>query len=243
MSPIEKALLRLSAPGALLARKADGAQYGVYSAGDRRRRPLAKLSAAEVRALVAEGAIVACGDGFSISSAGRARVRREGAEPGEAFVAQHGAVISRSAIDAAGRVKAVRGFEPSSVVRRLGALRDANGAPWLDARELAAASRLRAHWETGQAGLLRGSDLAAPPNAKGGRGPSSAQEAALAARCDARRGVEEALAQLAPPLRRAVERICLQEEGIEALERAEGWPARSGKLALKFGLAQLAASL
>jgi Domain of unknown function (DUF6456) len=34
----------------------------------------------------------------------------------------------------------------------------------------------------------------------------------------------------------------LHEEGLEALERSEGWPARSGKIALKLGLAQLAAS-
>lgn len=46
--------------------------------------------------------------------------------------------------------------------------------------------------------------------------------------------------RLAPPLRRAVERVVLYEDGIEALERGEGWPARSGKLALKLGLAQLA---
>ncbi len=140
-------------------------------------------------------------------------------------------------------IRKARGFQPSSVLHRLIALRDANGAPWLDARELAAAKRLRAHWEAGQAGLVRGSDFAAPPNAKGGRGASSAQEAALAARCDARRKVEDALSRLAAPLRRVVERVCLHEDGIEALERAEGWPARSGKLALKLGLAQLAAAL
>lgn len=45
----------------------------------------------------------------------------------------------------------------------------------------------------------------------------------------------------APPLRRVVKRVCFNEDGVEALERAEGWPARSGKLALKMALAQLAA--
>jgi hypothetical protein len=39
-----------------------------------------------------------------------------------------------------------------------------------------------------------------------------------------------------------VERVCLCEEGLDALERSEGWPARSGKIALKLGLAQLAAA-
>jgi len=51
------------------------------------------------------------------------------------------------------------------------------------------------------------------------------------------------LEALAQPLRRVVERACLHEDGLEALERAEGWPARSGKLALKLGLAQLARGL
>ncbi len=32
----------------------------------------------------------------------------------------------------------------------------------------------------------------------------------------------------------------LHEEGLEAIERAENWPPRSGKIALKLGLAQLA---
>ena len=56
-----------------------------------------------------------------------------------------------------------------------------------------------------------------------------------------RRRLADALAKLAEPLRRVVERVCLYEEGLEALERSEGWPARSAKLALKLGLAQLAA--
>lgn len=63
----------------------------------------------------------------------------------------------------------------------------------------------------------------------------------MARRCDARRRSADALAKLAEPLRRVVERVCLYEEGLEALERSEGWPARSAKLALKLGLAQLAA--
>ena len=62
----------------------------------------------------------------------------------------------------------------------------------------------------------------------------------MAARCDARRRTAEALDALAPPLRRVVERVCLNEDGLETLERAHGWPARSGKVALKLGLAQLA---
>jgi DNA-directed RNA polymerase specialized sigma24 family protein len=128
-------------------------------------------------------------------------------------------------------------------MRRLANLRDVNGAAWLSQAELAAANRLRADWAQSEIGALRGSDWMAAPMGSTLRGPGNAQEAAMARRCDARRRVADALTQLAPPLRRVVERIVLYEHGLEALERAEGWPVRSGKLALKLGLAQLAAVL
>jgi Domain of unknown function (DUF6456) len=169
-------------------------------------------------------------------------VARARAALGEDYLAQHAALGPRAVVEGNGRVRTVRGAALSSVLQRLSALRDGAGAPWLSGAELAAAARLRAHWEKGQTGLVRGSDLSAPPNASSGRGTSSAQEAAMAARCDARREVEQALDSLAAPLRRIVERACLHEEGLEALERAEGWPVRSGKVALKLGLTQLAAS-
>ncbi len=112
MSAVEKALLRLSTPGAVLARKAGEAHFGVYAAGDRRRRPLAKLSAGEVGALETAGDLTARNDGFVISDAGRARVRREFAAPGEAFLVQHGAVIDRSVIDRQGElIPTARGFD------------------------------------------------------------------------------------------------------------------------------------
>jgi DNA-directed RNA polymerase specialized sigma24 family protein len=69
-----------------------------------------------------------------------------------------------------------------------------------------------------------------------GRGP----EGKLAAGVDARQRVETALSRLAPLTRRLVERACLEDEGLEAIERSFGWPQRSAKLALKLALAQLA---
>lgn len=239
---IERALERLAAPLAVLAReRLGGASYGVYPNGDKRRRPVAKLSEADVKALSASGAIVSAGeDMFVLSEAGRARVRREGAAHGEGFAAQHRALVDRDVIDGDGRTRRARGFDPASVLKRIGALRDARGAPWLSGPELNAAGRLRADWDAAQAGLVRGSDWAAPPRSGSARGPGNAQEAALAVRCDAGRRMNEALDSLAPPLRRVVERVVLHEEGMEAIERAERWPARSGKIALKLGLAQLA---
>ena len=237
---IARALLRLATHGAVLAKLERGAGFGVFPRGDRRRRPTARLDEASVRQLLAEGVIEALGDAFVLSIAGRARVRREAATGEEGYLAQHEEIVDRDLIDSDGTIRRARGVAPSAVIRRLGAMRGADGAPWLSAEEIAAAERLRLHWEVGQVGLTRGSDLTAPPVGSAPRGLSNAQEVALAARCDARRRVEEALAALSPPLRRVVERVCFNEDGLETLERANGWPARSGKVALKLGLAQLA---
>ncbi|MGE0741086.1 MAG: DUF6456 domain-containing protein [Hyphomonadaceae bacterium] len=128
------------------------------------------------------------------------------------------------------------------MLQRLAALKDGRGANWLSADELIAAQRLRTDWELSAAGLVRGSDWSAPPRGSAARGPN-VQEDMLARRCDARRRMGDALDALAPPLRRIVESVCLHEHGLEALERAEGWPARSAKVALKLGLAQLVLKL
>ena len=237
---LERALLRLASPQAVLAPVRQGGNYGVFPNGDRRRRPLARITAEAVRELAADGAIEAAGEGFVLSEAGHARVRRDAASADERYLAQHASVGERPVIDGDGDVRRVRGVAASDVIARLAALRDSAGAPWLSASEIAAAQQLRTHWERGQAGLTSGLDWTAPPRGEGARGPGNAREAALAARCDARRRVEQALDALAAPLRRVVERVCLHEDGLESLERAQGWPSRSGKLALKLGLAQLA---
>jgi hypothetical protein len=237
---LTRVLARLASPQAVLAPERDGDGFALYPRGDRRRRPAARLRADEVRRLESEGALASAGEGcFVLSEPGRMRVRREGAEPSERFAAQHAPIVERGIMDADGAPRSVRGFDVAISLRRLAAMRDVGGKAWLSA-ELAAAASLRGDWEAGQAGLLRGSDWRAPPKGSTPRGGNGA-DAAMAARCDARRRSEEKLAMLAPPLRRVVERVCLYDDGVEALERAEGWPARSGKLALKLALAQLAA--
>jgi Domain of unknown function (DUF6456) len=241
---IERALAHLAKAGAVLAQSRDGV-FGVYPRGDRRRRPAARLNAGEVKALESEGVVVARdeGEGFVLGEAGVARVRRQTAQAGEAFIAQHADVVDRSVADGEGEIRIVRGLDPDGVMRRLVGLRGATGRRWLDNAELAAASQLRRDWATAQIGMVRGSDWTAAPLGATPRGGANAQEVAMARRCDARRRVAEALDRLAPPLRRAVERVCLHEVWLEVLERTEAWPSRSGKLALKLGLAQLAANL
>lgn len=239
-----RALTRLASLGAVLARDRNGDDYGVFVGGDRRRRPIARLVSASVRRLASEGVIVACGrDVFELSDAGRMRLRRDAAEAEPQFLAQHVSVETRVVVDAEGGERVVRGVARSNVLRKLAALPGANGAAWLSAAELQAAQTLRSDWEASQAGVTRGSDWSAPPMGSGGRGVGNSQERVMAARCDRSRRVATALAALAPPLRRVVERVCFHEDGLELVERGEGWPARSAKLALKLALAQLAQQL
>lgn len=241
---IARALARLANADARLRPTSGRNDFGVFAGHDRRCRALVRLSASEVRALEAEGAIEGQGeDCFVLSAAGAARVAREAAGPGEAYLAQHETLVSRDVINTGGGVRKVRGLDPEVVMRKLAALRGPDGAAWLSEAELSAAGKLRADWMAGELGLVRGSDWTGSPMGSAPRAASNAQEIAMARRCDARRRVADGLARLAMPLRRVVEGVCLREEGLEALEHHEGWPARSGKLALKLGLAQLAAAL
>jgi hypothetical protein len=237
-----RALIRLADPRALLAPLPGGRGFGVFLGADRRRRPIARLSLAQVEALAVEGAVAAAGPGYRLTKAGAARAAREAAaNREEAFLAQHGPVVDRTVMDRDGEARLVRGFSPLEPIQRLARLRDADGAPWLAPHEVAAAKRLRADWEAGQAGIAPGSDWTAPPRSGGARGPGSGREAALAIGLDARARVEASLAALAAPLRRVVEALCLHEAGLEEVEKAERWPPRSAKIALKLALAQLAA--
>lgn len=235
---VTRALARLAARDCVLAPERGGG-YGVLPNRDRRRRPVVRLSAADVQALLSSGAIVAVEDGaFVLSDAGRARAARENATPTEAYAAEHRPIVDRPVMDGDGDVHVVRGHDADRTLRRLAGLHDASGRPWLNGAELAAAARLKADWERGELGLVRGSDWAAPP--KGSNARASGMDGVIAAHCDARRRVSDAFANLAPALRAVVERVVLREDGLEALERAEAWPSRSGKLALKLALAQLA---
>jgi hypothetical protein len=241
---VARVLARLADARAMLAPLPGGRTYGVFLGADRRRRPALRLSGAETQSLAAEGAIALDpqANAFRLTTAGAARAARVTARSGEAFLAQHGPVVDRPVMDGDGSVRTARGYAAFHPLIRLVQLRDGHGAPWFAPHEIAAAKRLRADWEAGQAGLAPGSDWTAPPRGGAARGPGNGREAALAIGLDARARVEASLAKLAPPLRRIVEAICLHEAGLEAFEKAQRWPARSGKIALKLALSQLAAS-
>ncbi len=156
---IGRALARLAANDAALRLEGAGPDYGVFTKRDRRRRALLRLRANEVRTLEADGVLQRCEDDtFVLSEAGLARVVRERAVPGEAFAAQHQAIVSRDVIDSDGALRKVRGVDGEAPMRRLAALKGPNGEPWLSQAELGAAGKLRSDWSAGELSLVRGSD-------------------------------------------------------------------------------------
>jgi hypothetical protein len=104
------------------------------------------LSDAEVRLFDADGALQANADGFEISNAGKARLRRGGRVSRNAFLKQHAPLVARAVIDADGETRTVLS-QASVAIRRLSALRDAVGKPWFSAAELTAAQMLRDDWD------------------------------------------------------------------------------------------------
>ncbi|MDX2235160.1 MAG: DUF6456 domain-containing protein [Hyphomonadaceae bacterium] len=236
-----KALARLAQDGAVLAPQREGVGHGVYPRGDRRRRPLARLTPEDVQALALEGAISPSGIAgcWLLSGPGRARVRREAAED-EAFLQQHAPRIDRTVMEGHAVARTVRGVDPAGPVARLARLSDSAGMAFFSGREIAAARRLWEEHERAQRGLLRGSDWSAPPLGSTARGPGGAQEGATLSAMAAREAVAAALNGLPRTLSAAVKAFLLDETGLETLERAARWPQRSGKLALKIALDLLA---
>ena len=226
----QKVLKALAAPGAVLALRSGGrGRYGVFVDGDRRKRPRGAVSGAQVQALLAQGALYLLGDGiYRLSRA--ARRLEAGTLP----------AVEKPIMEEAGAVRVVAGVE--TPVARLGRLKGSDGAAFLSAAEVAAARRLSADLEEGSRGGMRLSRYGADAGGGGQVGVrgSSGAEAALAFGMEARERARQALAALAPTLRRVAERICLEGLSLEELERLDKWPARSGKVALKLALGQLA---
>ena len=108
----------------------------------------------------------------------------------------------------------------------------------VDARQYEAGERLRADWETAQLAprVTMRWDAAATPGGNGAPGidPTTAQ-------LGAKRRFEAAVAAAGPGLSDMLWRVACAGEGLEAAERALGWPKRSGKLVLGLALDRVAA--
>lgn len=222
---------RLLARGGWIEPMANG--YAVRATDDRRGRVLLILNEADFRRLIADpGLRVRPGGGWAAAwspVAGRASPPppgRPGVIDGE-----------RTVMEDDGRPVFRRANLGHSAIAWLAHRPGADGRPWLDAAEVAAAARLGLDAEM----AARGPSLTLRWDAlpRGGRGSATRAEPGEAALAAAER-VRSALAACgaAGPV---VEAICVRASALQAAERDLGLRRRDGKRLLKAGLAALAA--
>ena len=143
----------------------------------------------------------------------------------------------RDVMDGDGVVRSHRANLTGSAIAWLSRRRDADGRPFIDAAERAAAERLEIDAEAAAAGPSLTMRWDALPRCGGG----SAVRAEPGERTlSAGRRVEAALAACGPA-RQMVEQVCIRATSLQAAEQALGLRRRAGKALLKRGLQALAA--
>lgn len=182
--------------------------------------------------------------GLALTLPGEAALRRAaapsgGADQGDAFSRQQQALVQRRLKTSTGRQHAVTVNLAESPLYWLMARKDRNGQPLLTPTQFEAGERLRGHYEMAHRGPAVTMRWDAAPTDRNRRGaadscdPTTAQLAAL-------RRVEAALDAVGPGLAELLIRICCDHQGLEAAERAFGWPQRSAKVVLQIALDRLA---
>jgi hypothetical protein len=179
------------------------------------------------------------GDGFRLSHAGRAWLRRCAAE-GDAFRAQHQLRgIGERAIDGTRRPVLVN--EAESPLGWLKSRKDRNGQPLLSEQQYEAGERLRAdYWFAQMSPRVTASWSALAPSERSRRGAPSRAADLRDEVIAAKERVMHALDEVGPEVGGILIDICCELKGLEEAEKANGWPQRAGKVVLQIALTRLA---
>lgn len=234
-------LRHLSKPGARLSappsRSRDQSKIAALPGANRANASEPLASAEDIRFLLARDLIERSHEGFRISSAGVAWLRRRLSD-GD-FQAQH---QKRSA-----KVIEIDGAKQSAIVNEadnplawLASRKDKKGAPLLAPYQLQAGERLHADYQF--AGLTAKVTSSWNPAAAGNKSDGGQNDAAALQDhvLAARQRVVRALAAVGPELCGVLIDVCCHLKGLEEAEKTEGWPQRSGKVVLQIALTRLA---
>lgn len=194
------------------------------------------IASAAVTALASEG-LVARTDGLLQRTAeGRAFLKRALSQiPEDGFAAQHRHVVARTIEPGAAPLPTNAAESP---LAWLATRRDKAGRPMLTREQLEAGRRLAAEHERAN----RRDSVTQHWDASGVRGGSGSRDRLTVSESanDARRRVERAMADVGTGLAGVLFAVCCEEQGLEAVEKRYGWPARCGKVVLRLALDRLA---
>lgn len=229
MSRLERARLMLARPGAWL--DAEAKAYPLRLGPDRRCRVSLTLDEADFRALVER-------PGLAPRPGGGWTARRAERTPTPAPPAGRPGVVEgeRLLMTPDGAAVARRANLGQSALAWLATRRDSRGRPWLAPAELAAGERLRREVEAALSGPSLTMRWDALPRSGGG---SAARVEPGDRSLAAGRRVETAL-RACGPWRPMVEAVCVRGSALQAAEQGLGLRRRTGRAALKAGLAALA---
>jgi len=218
-------LRKLARDGAVLM--PHGEAHAVFASPDRRRRPLARVSAAQLARAEREGWLARRGAGHVLSANGHVAVRDTGDTP----TSRHRVLEERNVIHEDGRIGTVRANANEGPLGKWAGL--------LGPAERNAAERFLADYHRSSLvqNVTRNWSPTAPRRGEGRRrGPEDAALGAIAAKDR----VMDVLDTLGPTFARIVEAMLVREESLAAMERRFGWGRRSGGTAVKLALARLA---
>jgi hypothetical protein len=168
--------------------------------------------------------------GFLLSDAGRGWLLRTDCSEGNAFAAQHQALVERIVTAADGSEHVVLVNEAESPLAWLRRRRH------IDAAQFAAGERLRRDYTLAHLTPRLGVDLSAPAHGTGGHNAPLADTVIAA-----RQRFSRAMAAAGPSLSDLLFDICCHLKRLENAERTFGWPPRSAKIVLQIALDRLAA--
>lgn len=228
----------LAKPERVLARLPGGrGGYGVYVGTDRRRRPLARVSAREMGLANSDGILAEVEGGYRLSLDGLGRLQRLNQSGDQPFADQHRMPAMAPVMEERGLRHLRKSTTPGPLARYLKPSGDkpallqpvhANAADIFiqDYERSSLTSRVTADWS-------------APPGGKHRSAPADRADASTT-RLDAQTRVMDALDAVGPGLDQLVFAILIRESGMGQAERENGWPERAGAAMLKLALDRLA---
>ena len=219
----------LSRPGTLLLPVGDGRGSGaaVFPGGDRRRRPLARISPAALTEAEAQGWLRRKGEGHVLSTRASVTLR----SPNDTPALHQRDLVERPVIRKSGRIETVTA---NAMEGALGKWSDC-----LAPAERTAAERFLADYH--RSSLMPSVTSSwSPVRRRRGEGRTPGPDDVSVSAIAAKDRVMNALDALGPAQAQIVDAVLIREESLAAVERRFGWARRTGTGAVKMALARLA---